>query len=336
MLEQLVSFLFQEPLLSLLLGGYFFLTFGDAKERRMYFDRTFKILIAPTKLEPYQGAPDALNRAEGIFGSILLKPYVEKALESLTKTVSENFKPNWKKGTGWLFLAIMLIGFLIADLITIEQIAELLGFPIQVAFLENFSFGFAITLGTFFSVITAGFVYIEVSATNSEFSNFSSEFYNPFRLWMQRLSIFTIVSSLLVVAFFGLQAFATTFTIPDNIANYITGFANFSGNFLVRINTFIITLLIFVEALNGFQSIFFALILLIIVFLAIANFLTEILKTVFRLLLDLIYRTFLWIIWSLSFWIAKPLDKLTWPIRYLWNKFFGGPPSPPPASSGES
>lgn len=322
--EQAVNFIFQEPFLSLLLGGYFFITFGDIKERRLYFDRTYKILIAPTKLNEYSQTPEALNSVQHFFENLFLKTYVGEALRSLSKSTSEYLKINWKKTTGWIFLDIMLLGFLVADLITIEEIAALLGFPIKISFLEAFDYGFAITMGTFFSVITCGFVLFEISANKqTEFSDYSSDFYNPFRTWIKRLSLFTIVSSVSVILFFGLRAFATTFELPDNVSVIIAGLAQLSGNVLVRVNTFVVTLIIFTEALKGLQGVYFILTLIVVVVLASLYLVAETLIRLIRLISDIIYRLFLWIIWTLSFWIAKPLDKITFPFRYLLKRYFG-------------
>lgn len=261
---------------------------------------------------------------------ILLKKYVDDALSQLWKNVTGFLGVNWKKAAGWLFLDVMLLGFLIADLITIQEISSLLGFPIVLEFLEEFDYGFAITMGTFFSIITAGFVLFEISTKKtSDFSEYSSEFYDIFRRWMKNLALFTIISSILVILFFGLRAFSTAYVLPDYWANIINGAAQLSGNVLVRVNTFIITLLIFSEAFKGFESIYFVMILASVIFLGLMYLLTEILVKFICLLLDLIYKLFLWAIWTLSFWIAKPLDKLTFPIRYLFEKFFGVQPSTP-------
>lgn len=330
LIEQIVNFVFQEPVLSLLAGGYLFITFGDIKERNLYFERTWKILIAPNQINEYSQAPSAISSIGGFLEKILLKKYVDNALDHLWKNVTAFLSINWKKATGWLFLDAMLLGFLIADLITIQEISALLGFPIELEILEGFDYGFAITMGTFFSIITSGFVLFEISTNKtSDFSDYSSDFYDIFRKWMKSLALFTIISSVLVILFFGLRAFSTAYVLADDWANIINGAAQLSGNVLVRVNTFIVTLLIFSEAFKGFQSIYFVLVLASVIFLGLAYLLTEILVKLICLLLDLLYKLFLWIIWTLSFWIAKPLDKLTFPIRYLFEKFFGGQPSTP-------
>lgn len=66
-IEQIISFVFQEPVLSLLAGGYLFITFGDIKERNLYFERTWKILIAPSQINEYSQAPNALNSVAGFW-----------------------------------------------------------------------------------------------------------------------------------------------------------------------------------------------------------------------------------------------------------------------------
>lgn len=331
-LEQLISFFNQNPLIALFTGGYLLITFGDKRERELYFKRTWQILIAPIQLDEYTKAPGSLQSFEQWLENFFLTTYVQKALRGLTNYVSGTFKTTWKKTVGWLFLDIMIVAFLIADLITIREIASLLGFPINfsslgaLSFLERFDYGFAITAGTFFSIIASGFVLFETSTKpgkESEFSNYSSEFYDTLRGAIKYSAIITIISSLLVILFFGLRAFAVATTLPNNIANNINGLAQFGGNVLVRFNAFIVTLIISTESINGLQSIFIILILLSIILLALVYLVTETITKLLRVVFDIIYRLFLWIIWTLSFWIAKPIDKLISPVEFIWNKMFG-------------
>ena len=331
-LEQVISFFNQNPLVALITGGYLLITFGDRKERELYFERTWKILIAPIQISEYTNAPGALKSFEQWLDKLLLTSYVQQALRGLSDYVSGVFKTSWKKTVGWLFLDIMMIAFLIADLITIREIAALLGFPINfsslgaLSFLERFDYGFAITAGTFFSIIAAGFVLFEISTKKgreSEFSNYSSEFYDTLRSVIKYSAIITIISSLLVIIFFGLRAYAVASTLPNEIANDINGLAQFGGNVLVRLNAFIVTLLISTESINGLQSIFIVLILISIVFLSLFYLVTETITIVLRVIFDMVYRAFLWVIWTLSFWIAKPIDKVLFPAKALWHKITG-------------
>lgn len=329
-IQQLINFFSQNPLISLLTGGYLLITFGDSKERQLYFDRTWKILIDPIQLNEYTKAPQSLESFEKWLEKFLLTSQVQGALKTLTKNISDTFKLTWKKTAGWLFLDIMMVTFLIADLITIKEIASLLGFPINfeklwfLRFLENFDYGFAITAGTFFSIIASGFVLFEITAKReSEFSNYSSDFYDTLRNTIKYLAILTIFSSLFVILFFGLRAFSVATTLPNDIANNINALAQFGGNVLVRFNTFIITLIISTESINGLQSIFVVLILISIVVLALILFVTETITKILRAATDIIYRAFLWIIWTLSFWIAKPIDKVIAPVKLLLEKASG-------------
>ena len=202
-LEQIFNFFAQNPLISLLTGGYIFITFGDSKERRLYFDRTWKLLIEPTQLTEYSKAPNTFLSLEKWLEKVLIISYVQDALKALSKNISDTFKLTWKKAAGWLFLDIMLVAFLIADLITIREIAALLGFPIDfgelgfLAFLADFDYGFAITAGTFFSIVASGFILFEITAKpQSEYSNFSLPLYDILRNWINtRQSLQLLVAS---------------------------------------------------------------------------------------------------------------------------------------------
>jgi len=341
-IEQLINFFAQNPLISLLTGGYLLITFGDSKERNLYFKRTWQILISPIKIDEYMDAPKSFESFERWLEKLLLITYVKSALDNLSKNVSDAFKLTWKKITGWLFLDIMLVTFLIADLITIREIASLLGFPINfgtlpfLSFLERFDYGFAITAGTFFSIVASAFVLFEItSKSESQFTDFSSPFYDYLRNTIKFSVIFTLISSLLVIFFFGLRAYVVAVTIPDDTANSINALAQFGGNVLVRINTFVITLVISTESINGLQSIFILLVLISIVILALIYLVAGTITTILRVAIDIIYRTFLWLIWTLSFWIAKPVDKLLWPIKLLWEKISGKKPPEGPDEETE-
>jgi hypothetical protein len=328
-IEQIISFFTQNPIIALLTGGYFAITFGDSSERKRYFERTYRILISPTKLEEYENAPSSLASFETWLKRIMLLDVAKAALDGLAGNISTTFKVTWKKYVGWLFLIFMLIVFLIADLITIREIAILLGFPINfssvefLSFLESFDYGFAITVGTFFTIISSGFVLLEVTGKKSEFSDFQSDTYDKLRDWIKYSALFTLVSSLLVVIFFGLRAYAVAAVLPDNIANAYNDLAQFGGNVLVRVNAFVITALIATESLNGLQSVLIVLVLLCVALLEVFYLLTGLITIILRFIADLLYRTFLWLLWTLSFWIAKPVDKLLTPIKFLWDKIFG-------------
>lgn len=327
-IEQIIGFFSQNPLFAWLTGGYLAITFGNSAERKKYFDRTWQILISPTNLQEYTNAPESFVSFEGWLKKLLLADIVSSALNGLAESISKDFKPNWKKLTGWMFLIFMLFVFLTADLITIREIAALLGFPINFAefgllsYLEKLDYGFAITAGTFFSIVACGFVLLEVTGV-AEFSNFNSDTYKNVRTWIIYSSLFVLVSSLVVVILFGLRAYAVAAILPDDTANTYNNWAQFGGNVLVRINAFVVTVLIATEAINGLQSVFAVLILIGLIVLELIYLVTEFVRVLFRVVVDIIYRTFLWLLWTASFWIAKPVDVLLTPIKYLWDKAFG-------------
>jgi hypothetical protein len=325
LVSQILTFFEQNPLWALFAAGYFFLTFADGKERSLYFERTWQIISKPTNLQQYSDAQGWLTSVEEFFKNIFINGYAKRALDWLVEKFSAAINNDWKKIVGALFLGIMLLMFLIADAITIQNMAALLGFPITLPLPTGLNdYGFAIVVGTFFSLIASSFILLEILG-KSEFTEYGTYSKGVIRTSVIVISVFSLVSSFVVVTLFGLRAFAVAATLPNDIANTINNWAQFAGNFLVRINAFAITAAIATEAIKSLQALLVILALPTIIIVAIFYYTTATLAILVRILIDVFYRTFLWIIWTFSFFIAKPLDKVTFPFKFLGNKFLNLP-----------
>lgn len=305
------NFLAQTPLAGLAALGYFLLTFGDSEQRKLYFDRVFALLTDPTTLQTDTNYynKEWFESVESGFKSFLLNSNMKAITDSLGQSLIAS-KNDWKKLTGWFLLGVFLIVFLIADTITVLNIASALNINLTVEFPEMFyDYGLAITIGTFFTLVTSGFVLFELY-TNLGFTDFAESAYDGVKKFLKVGAWIVFISSLLVVTFLALSAWSIKSNFTPFWRDFYEVLAQFGVNVMVRINAFFATALIFTEAIKSLKTVAAILSLPAFLLMGFLYLLSSFFSIIIRFILDLLYRFVLWIMWTFSFLISAPTDKI--------------------------
>jgi len=285
------------------------LAFGDADDRNTFLDRTFKLVTDPFDIPGYshKWVEDMETRLRAALTTL-----PKSWLDWLTATIKSLWESRQWKLLGQFVMLLLLPIFFLADAIVITNIVELLG--LRVPFLATLpkpipdllrEYSIAITVGTFFTVIAAGFVYFEFRSATRPLSDFRDHGEDA-----KRFANWLLLSSLVVGIGLGLAAFALAIKLPPWLDIPVRIFNQFSIHVLVRANVLLTTLLIFREALQGVTAIVEGVLALLVLVVGMIYFVVGILASLGRLLVDWVGRLFRWILWLLSFLVFAPLDKL--------------------------
>lgn len=233
--------------------------------------------------------------------------YLQYWMRQQYKSISGEADTPWKL-LGYLFQIFLLAGFLYADAIVISNNLYAINLPIQIPVaLQRYEF--AITLGSFFSVIAGALVANELYG-KSEFSDWKEQV----GLWRNMagvVSLFLIFSGIIVIIALGLARFTFVSNLPVDTAAQYQSFVNVIIYLLVPVNTMLASMLIIREGVKGVLALTLIVIGVLVVIFSVFIYLLRIISTLVIFLSDIAYRILIFLLSLIGFFIFTPIDTVT-------------------------
>lgn len=311
-MDEIIQYFLQLPLsLRIVVGTWLVITIGNSGQRNSFMENTFKLLTEPSEVDKY---PDKkMEKITTDFKEALVTPI--KNFWDYLKLHGEYILKNndkWKL-VGQFVMLMFLFFFFVADAIAISSGATVLGYPIDNVFsapIQNFlgQYGVAITGGTFFSILTAGFVMLETFGV-SKFSTFGDDASPKVKEFVKVVAIFLMASSLFSGIAFGFGVWSTSENMPEWL-NGINVIVEFCANILVRANVLISTILIFSEAIQGLLPLLLVLIGVALLITGILFIVANVVASFGPMTISWIYKILVWLFLLFTFLISAPIEAL--------------------------
>lgn len=236
--------------------------------------------------------------------------------KNLEERYSRDDSSLWKM-IGSVTLLIAMVAFLYADLIAIFNTLNQSGLILDVP--EVFRrYEYAVTFGSFFTIVLSGLVLIEIFG-KSIFMDMTSQ-PRAARVLLTWVSIFLVISGVAVAIGLGLDRYRALANLNPTLESNIGDFNTLVLTVLVPLNSIIATFLIVSEGLKGLPIV--AVLLSQIALYAVVTFLF--LFGVFNypawFVIDVSYRLALIVSYLVFFYILAPLDRI-----FSWKPFAGEP-----------
>jgi hypothetical protein len=239
--------------------------------------------------------------------------------KSWRKELGERFAPDessfWKM-MGSVVLLFLMVAFLFADLIAIFNTLDVLGLVASIPPIFRF-YEFAVTLGSFFTIVLAGLLLIEIFG-RPIFTDIANQT-RAAKLILTWVAIALIFSGLAVAISLGLIRYEAISDPIGNILNADLGsFNDLVITVLVPANTILSTFLIVSEGLKGIPILILWITQIVVTAAVVVLFVFGVLNYPLWFSVDFIYRIILMCLYVIFFYVLTPLDKIL-----DWKPFAG-------------
>ncbi len=246
----------------------------------------------------------------GVFTVIISLMEVGKLWrKNLEERYSKNDSSLWKM-IGSVILLLAMVAFLYADLIaifnTLNQSGLILDVPVMFRRYE-----YAVTFGSFFTIVLSGLVLIEIFG-RPIFMDMASQ-PKAARTLLTWISIFLVISGVAVAIGLGLDRYRALSNLDPNIESNIGDFNTLVLTVLVPLNSIIATFLIVGEGLKGIPIVAVLVGQIGLYFSVAFLFVFGVINYPLWFAIDGVYRLILIGAYIVFFYILAPLDQiLSW------------------------
>lgn len=227
----------------------------------------------------------------------------------LSEKFSDDDASFWKM-LGSVILFLLMMAFFYADLIAIFSTLNEIGLGSTPPKIFS-NYEHAITIGSFFTIVLAGFLLIEISGT-SIFTEFANQ-PKVARGLLTLVSVVLVFSGLAVAISLGLVRRDALIGVSNlaNDASYLGGFNNLIITVLVPANSILSTFVIASEGAKGIPIVSLLLAQALGTIVVAMMFVFAVVNYAVWFVVDILYRSILMGVYLVTYYVFTPLDAMT-------------------------